>query len=166
MKKSLLTCLAACFMELITFCGCHFSAGTQKDVKTGLSVSYNGFAIEGANLTDASGKQLNSNKIPMDSTFAIQVKGVQNYTLRNGKAFPGCELTITDKNNKLLASAPDLMENVVKDGLEPKGAAVLYATISLHPPFKRGETYHIAARFFDKENVKNEIKTDVDVTLQ
>ena len=166
MKKSILSCALACCMAIIFLTSCHFSVGTSKDLNTGLSVSYNGFAIEKASLVNSAGKPLKTNKIPLDTGFAIQVTGVENYTLKNGKAYPGCEFTIYDKTGKSLGTAPDLMADIAKNGLDPKGATTLYATLTLHQPFKRGETYHIAARFFDKENKKNEIKTDVNVVLQ
>lgn len=166
MKKSLILGILACSLAFIILPGCNFSVGTKKDFNTGLKVSYNGFRIDNAYLVNAAGKPLNTNKIPLDSGFAIQVTGVENYTLKNGKAYPGCELQIWDKTGKSLGTAPDLMAGITKNGLEPKGATVLSATLTLHEPFKRGETYRIAARFFDKENKKNEIKTDVEVALQ
>ena len=58
------------------------------------------------------------------------------------------------------------MADIAKNGLDPNAATTLSATLTLHEPFKRGEKYHITARFFDKENKKNEIKTNVDVVLQ
>jgi len=166
MKKSLILSALAFGLAIIVLAGCNFSVGTKKDFNTGLKVSYNGFAIDNAYLVNAAGKPLNTNKIPLDSGFAIQVTGVENYTLKNGKAYPGCELQIWDNTGKSLGTAPDLMADIAKNGLEPRVATVLSATLTLHEPFKRGQTYRIAARFFDKENKKNEIKTDVNVVLK
>jgi len=166
MKKIFIAYALACFLAIILLTGCNFSVGTKKDFNTGLSVSYNGFRIDNAYLVNSSDKQLNTNKIPLDSGFAIQVRGVENYTLKNGKAYPGCELSIFDKTGKSLGTAPDLMAEIAKNGLDPDKATTLSATLTLHEPFKRGEKYHITARFFDKENKKNEIKTSVDVVLQ
>jgi hypothetical protein len=166
MKKSLILSALACGLAIVLFSGCNFSVGTKKDFNTGLKVSYNGFKIDNAYLVNSAGKPLNTNKISLDSGFAIQVTGVENYTLKNGKAYPGCELQIWDKTGKSLGTAPDLMAELTKNGLEPNAATTLSATLTLHEPFKRGETYRIAARFFDKENKKNEIKTDVEVVLK
>jgi hypothetical protein len=166
MKKSIISHTIAACLAILFLTSCHFSVGTSKDLNTGLSVSYNGFKIENAYLVNSLNKPLNSNKIPLDSGFAILVRGVENYTLKNGKAYPGCELTIYDKIGKSLGTAPDLMADIAKNGLDPAGATTLSATLTLHEPFKRGEKYHITARFFDKENKKNEIKTNVDVVLQ
>lgn len=166
MKKLIISFVALCCVAIIFLTGCHFSVGTSKDLNTGLSVSYNGFKIDNAYLVNSADKPLNTNKIPLDSGFAIQVRGVENYTLKNGKAYPGCELTIYDKTGKSLGTAPDLMADIAKNGLDPNAATTLSATLTLHEPFKRGEKYHITARFFDKENKKNEIKTNVDVVLQ
>ncbi|MEO6979057.1 MAG: hypothetical protein ABI113_11785, partial [Mucilaginibacter sp.] len=92
--------------------------------------------------------------------------GVENYKLNGGKAYPGCELTLKDKSGKVAGSIPDLFADISKNGLNPTGATTLTAMLTLQHPFVSGETYHITARFFDKEEPKNEIKVDVDVLLQ
>ncbi len=166
MKKVILFNILGCALTVIIFAGCHFSAGVKKDLKTGLSVSYNGFEVNEVYLADKAGKPLPNNKVFMDSTFSIIAKGVDNYKLKDGKAYPGCELTIKDKNGKVLGGSPDVMEGIAKDGLIPKNATVLSAILTLHHPFVVGETYHVAARFFDKENAKNELKADIDILLQ
>jgi len=158
--------LRSLHLVMLVSTGCHFSVGTRKDFNTGLSMSYNGFAVNDVFLANRAGKHLKSNKVAMDSTFSIVAAGVENYTLKDGKAYPGCELMIKDKSGKVVGSSPDVMADLAKNGLAPEGATTLFATITLHHPFISGETYHVSVRFFDKQNAKNEIKADIDVLLQ
>ena len=166
MKKTLLSSALVCAFIALTLTACHFSVGTSKDFNTGLKESHNGFSVSDVFLANKAGQHLKSNKVKMDSTFIIVATGVGNYKLNGGKAYPGCELTLKDKTGKVMGSVPDLMADIAKNGLEPTGATTLTAMLSLHHPFVSGETYHVAARFFDKEDPKNEIKVDVDVLLQ
>lgn len=163
MKKTLLI-LGFAFMAVLS--ACQFSVGTKKDLKTGLAISYNGFSVEDVFLTNGVRSRLSTNKIPIDSTFSIIATGVGNYKLKDGKAYPGCELTIKDKSGKVMGNAPDLMAEVSRNGLDPAGATTLSATLTLHAPFVAGETYHVTARFFDKENPKNQLTADVNIALQ
>jgi hypothetical protein len=166
MKKTFILNIFAFILAVIILSGCHFSVGSNKDLSTGLSSSYNGFSVKDVFLADTAGKHLSSNKIPINSTFFIIANGIGNYTLKNGKAYPGCEITINDKNGKLMGHLPDAMAEISKDGLEPSVAAALSANVTLSPPLVVGEPYHVAIRFFDKENEKNKITADVDVVLQ
>jgi len=166
MKRTFLLAYATCIFVTILFSACHFSVGTSKDFNTGLKESHNGFAVSEVYLADKAGQHLSSNKVKMDSMFTIVANGVENYKLNNGKAYPGCELTLKDKSGKVMGTIPDLFTDISKNGLDPAGATKLTAMLTLHQPFVSGETYHVTARFFDRYEPKNEIKTDVDVLLQ
>ena len=87
-------------ISLVTLFSCNFSKGVKKDLSTGLAASYNGFAIDDIYLTDASGTRLNNNKIVMGSKIAIVATGVDYFETKDGKAFPGCRIILTDKNKK------------------------------------------------------------------
>lgn len=164
MKK--ITSFASFGIFILLLSACQFSVGTKKDLKTGLSLSYNGFKADDAYLVDATGKRMENNKVPLNSNFSIVVTGVGNYTLKNGKAYPGCEITVKDKSGKVMGTLPDVMSEAAKNGLDPNGAVTLTATVSMSPPFKVGETYHVIARFFDKQNAKSKLTAEVDVVLQ
>jgi len=164
-KRSLLSALIFSVV-MLALAACNFSVGTNKDLKTGLSTYYNGFRVEEVFLANSAKQHLASNKVPLDSTFLIVANGVENYTLKDGKAYPGCEITITDKTKKIVGHIDDAMADVSVNGLEPALAKVLSARITLHQPFLSGETYHVATRFFDKQNEKNKITGDIDIALQ
>ncbi|MBD1384307.1 hypothetical protein IDJ75_03380 [Mucilaginibacter rigui] len=161
-----LTCIAFLLLSITTLTGCHFSAGTNKDLKTGLSSSYYGFSVEDVFLANSSKERLSSNKIPLNSTFLILATGVGNYTLKDGKAYPGCEITIKDKSGKTVGHIDNAMSDISSSGLPPEGATTLSARVTLYPPFVAGETYHVSVRFFDNQNEKNKITADIDIVLQ
>nr|WP_067053643.1 hypothetical protein [Mucilaginibacter sp. L294] len=158
--------LLAFGLAVILSAGCQFSAGTKKDLKTGLSTSYNGFTVRDVFLANFMAQHLTSNKIPLNSTFLIIATRVENYTLKDGRAYPGCEITIKDKTGKVMGHIDDVMADVSKNGLMPESATTLSARATLRPPFVKGETYHVAVRFFDKQNAKNTINADIDIVLQ
>lgn len=166
MKNKQLTTLIIFCTVLIFLSACNFSVGTNKDLKTGLSISYNGFTVKEVYMTDQAGNRLSSNKIPLGSTMHVIANNVGGYTLKDGKAYPGCAITVTDKTGKIMGTLPDVLEEVSKNGLEPANATLLSTDIRLSPPFVVGQTYHLNVRFFDKQNAKSKITADVDLTLE
>lgn len=166
MKKTSFLNVFAFALAGFMLMGCQFSVGTKKDLNTGLSVSYNGFKVDDVFLTNKAGERLSSNKIPISSTIFMVANNVSNYTLRDGKAYPGCEITVKDKSGKILGHIDDAMAAYSKNGVEPASATALSANMTLRPPFLVGETYHVSVRFFDKENAKSKITGDVHIVLQ
>jgi hypothetical protein len=102
----------------------------------------------------------------MGATFLVSATGIQNFTLTDGKAYTGCELTLKDRFNKTVARVPDILESSAKDGISTPGPLDLAATITMSPPLMSGETYTITARFFDKKEVKREVVAEVAVLLE
>jgi predicted small secreted protein len=165
MKKTFLLNCSAFILVVMVLAGCQFSTGVKKDLKTGLATSYNGFKVRDIFFSNIIAQRLTSNKIPLNSTFLIVATGVENYTLKSGRAYPGCEITIKDKTGKVMGHIDDAMADV-KNGLMPESATTLSARATLRPPFVKGETYHVAVRFFDKQNSKNKITADIDIVLE
>jgi hypothetical protein len=151
-------------LSVLFLAACNFSVGTKKDLKTGLSMSYNGFSVDDVFLADGAGTQLSSNKIPLGSKFLIVANGVEHYTLKDGKAYPGVAITVKDKAGKIMGNIDDVLN--LTNGLDPNGATVLKASLTLSPPFLAGNTYHVSVRFFDKQNAKNKITANADIELQ
>ncbi|XVJ67421.1 MAG: hypothetical protein HEQ40_15095 [Lacibacter sp.] len=150
----------------ILFTSCNFSKGVKKDLNTGLSTSYNGFAIEDAYLSEGEeGKKLNSNEVALGAQVNIQVTGVENYKEENGKIFPGCTLILTDKAGKELLNLPDLFADS-KEGLPATEGKNLRAKLTTGDPMLAGQTYHLQCRFFDKKKADNEIVTHVDLIMK
>lgn len=148
---------------LLTACsGGSFSKGVKKDMTTGLTSSYNGFAVDDIYLTDEKGTKLSSNAITLGSELLVVASGVENYTLENGKAFPGCTIILTDKNKKELLNLPDAFADL-KDGLAPDQATELKATLTTGDPMQAGETYQLYVHFYDKKNTASSITSTVEI---
>ena len=153
------------FIPLI-LAACSFSAGAKKDLKTGLTYTYKGCTVMNVKLVDAQQIPLTSNEVQLGATVAIAAFGVQNFRLRDGKAYPGCELTIKDSLGKVLATAPDILEADAKDGIATPGPLDLSATFRFSEPFTSGETCYVTARFFDKKNPGTELTASVKVLIE
>jgi predicted small secreted protein len=160
MKKISLTLIA---LALLT--ACNFSKGVKKDLTTGLSASYNGFALEDVYLAAEDGSRLPNNQVPLGSKIRIVVDGVENFANKDGKVFPGCTIVLTDKQGKSLLNLPDAFESL-NAGTTEDQAHVLQADLSTGNPMVSGETYHLKTRFFDKNNPESEIVAEVDLVMQ
>ena len=150
---------------LTLFIGCNFSKGVKKDLATGLSASYNGFAVTDVFLADNSDKRLSSNKIPLGSEIKIIADGVENYTVKEGKVFPGCSIWLTSKEGKELLFLPDAFSDL-KEGKVLNEARALKALLTTGDPMMAGEVYHFKAVFFDKLKKENTITAEVDLQMQ
>ncbi|HET7178846.1 MAG TPA: hypothetical protein VFI14_03940 [Chryseosolibacter sp.] len=160
MKPQPAFCLA--FIALV-WCSCEFSAGTKKDLRTGLSVSNKGFSFDDSYLVGPDNTRKADNKVPLNSTVAIVVQGIDHYVLKDGKAFPGLMLTVTDKDGKPVLDEQDLLAEY--DGVAPTDAAVLRGTVTVGNPMQSGETYHVKMRVWDKNKFENEINAEVDIDV-
>ncbi|SEO47154.1 hypothetical protein SAMN05192574_108204 [Mucilaginibacter gossypiicola] len=147
----------------IILAGCNFSRGVKTDLITGLKISYKGFGVQDAILLDAGGKKINSNKVQLNTKIAIAALGVEHYGLKDGKAYPGLSLLVTDKNGKTLLNAADLFENT--EGYAPAQAAQLQGTITVGSPMASGQSYHVKMHIWDKVTPTNEINADVDLIV-
>lgn len=150
-------------LSTLVWSSCEFSAGTKKDFKTGLSVSNDGFTIRESYLVGPDNTRKADNKVPMNSTIAIVVEGIENYEISDGKAHPGLMLTVTDKDGNAVLDEQDLLVNY--DGFAPTDAAILRGTVTVGNPMKSGETYHVKMRVWDKNKFENEIIAEVDIDV-
>jgi len=143
---------------------CNFSAGTKKDLISGLSVSYNGFTISEAVLVDAQNERKLNNEVDLNSTVAIVVQGIANYELKDGHAFPGLDLIVTDKAGVAVLEGMDILAN--EEGYTPEDAAVLRGTITAGNPMVAGETYHAKMKIWDKLKPESVIDVQVDIVVK
>jgi len=151
-------------LSAMIWCSCQFSAGKKKDFQTGLSVTNNGFTLDESYLVGPDNSKKTDNSVPMNSTVAIVLEGVENYDLKDGKAFPGLMLTVTDTEGKPVLDEQDLLASY--DGVSPSDAAVLKGTVTVGNPMRSGETYHVRMRVWDKNKFENEIIAEVDIEVE
>lgn len=162
MKQKWIPLAAICFF--LYSCSGGFSKGVKKDMTTGLSSSYNGFALSDIYLTDTKGKKLSDNKITLGSPLAIEATGVANFEEKDGKVFPGCTIVLTDKTGKEILNLPDAFAEMTA-GTSAAEAKVLSASLNTGSPMVAGETYHLLVRFFDKHKKESEIVSNVDLLM-
>lgn len=143
---------------------CDFSKGVKKDLATGLSVSYNGFRIDEIYLVGPDNKAVSTNEVPMNSQVSIVVQGIENYEMKDGKAFPGLMLTVTDSQGTAVIDEMDLLAD--GNGYPPSDAAILRGTVTVGTPMKSGETYHVRMRIWDKNKKESEINAEVDIVVK
>ena len=144
---------------------CQFSKGVKKDLNTGLSASYNGLAIDDIFLADESGNRLKQNKVKMGEKVFVIATGVDHFTEKEGKVFPGCQIILTDDKKSELLNLPDAFESMTA-GTTPAEAKTLQASLNTGQPMVSGATYHLSVRFFDKQDKEKNIVSNVDLVMQ
>ena len=162
MKKLSITLFSVCCIILFS---CQYSKGVKKDLKTGLSTTYNGFTLQDIYLTDEKDNRLNDNQILLGSKLAVVATGVDYFTEKDGKVFPGCTILLTDKAGKEILNLPDAFAEM-KEGTIIAEAKTLQASLNTGDPMLVGETYHLSVRFFDKNKKENEIVANVDLLMK
>jgi len=107
---------------------------------------------------------MTDNKVQLNTKMAIVAVGINNYALKDGKAFPGMMLLVTDKKGTPVINAPDLFEG--DQGHPPAAATELRGAITVAQPMIAGETYHVKMRVWDKVKTDNEINIETDLVVQ
>ena len=161
MKKTTYFLLAA---TMFLWCACNFSAGTKKDLGSGLAYSYNGFGVDQVILVGPDNAAMSDNEVKLNAQVELVAHGLSNYVLKDGKAFPGLMLSVIDKQGTAVLSEADLFADT--EGYPPADAAILRGTITVGDPMKAGQTYHVKMRIWDKNKPENELTADVDIEVK
>jgi sulfate adenylyltransferase subunit 1 (EFTu-like GTPase family) len=162
MRKS----LYALFVAVASLCSaCNFSVGTNTDLTTGLSYSYNGFRVDRVVLVGPDNAAMGNNEVVLNSQVTILVQGLSNYELKNEKAFPGMSMTVTDKGGVAVISEADLFSEG-KEGYPAVDASSLRSIVTVAQPMVSGETYHVKIRVWDKIKPENELTAEVDLKVK
>lgn len=140
------------------------SAGVKLDANTGTKTSYSGFSVDEIYVVDAEDKQLSTNEIPLDTKFSIVYQGIENYTVKDGKVFPGLSLQVTDASGADVLNEADLLASYI-EGVSPEDGAIMRGSVTVGEPMKSGETYHCKIRVFDK-NSDAEIVSELDFKVK
>jgi predicted small secreted protein len=152
-------------LTTLLFTACNFSKGVKKDLDNGLKTTWNGFAVDEVYFTDTSGSRLTSNKIALGKEVLITATGVENYTAKEGKVFPGCAITVTDKDGKEVLNIADAFASLT-EGASEEDAKTLTAAVTVGSPMQAGQTYHLKAKFWDKEKTSSEIVSQADILVE
>ena len=98
----------------------------------------------------------------MGSKLAVVATGVDYFTEKDGKVFPGCTIILTDKTGKEILNLPDAFAEM-KEGTTAAEAKTLQASLTTGNPMVVGQTYHLYVRFYDKNKKESEIISNVDL---
>ena len=161
MNKYFFSCITfICFL----LCSCQFSQGAGKDLVTGHTTSYNGFALDDIYLADAGGNKLSSNRIRLGAMVMVVADGVDFFSVKDDKVFPGCRIILRDESGKEVLDLPDAFTDL-PNGLPESEARQLRAKINTGTPMEVGKTYQLSVRFFDKMKKENEIISNVALVV-
>lgn len=152
------------FTLLVLLASCNFSTGIKKDLTTGLTSVNNGLNAEDIFLKEYEGARLSNNKVKLGSKISLAAAGIENFELKDGKVYPGCQIILTDKNKKEVINLPDAFADMVNGSTEDE-TKTLNATLTTGDPMVVGETYHLYVRFFDKQKKESEIVSNVDIVM-
>ncbi|MFT4094057.1 MAG: hypothetical protein QM640_10485 [Niabella sp.] len=163
MKKQKILFLA---VGLLLLAACNFSAGTKKDLRTGLSYHYTGLQVNDVYLSDSAGGKLPGNEVPYNSRVGLVVAGISGFMQNNGKVFPGFVIDITDKDgNRIIADTPpDLFAQ--NSGFTEREASILLGSVKIVAPLKTGATYHLKGHLWDKNNSDNTVDAEAEIVVK
>ncbi len=162
MKRFTWPVLMACVLFTTA---CHFSAGYQKNIlSNGLSFKYSGFDVKSVILVDSAGKIMEDNKVGLNSQVSVVALGMGHFELKEGKAFPGMMLSVTDKAGLALIDEADLFAG--GGGYPPANTAQLRGDITVAQPMRTGETYHVKIHIWDKVKPSNTVDAEVDLVVR
>ena len=151
---------------ILFYCSCSggFSKGIKKDLSTGLTASYNGFSLEDIYLA-SNDSRLSNNTVTLGDKVSIMASGVENFKEKDGKVFPGCTIILTDKSGKEILNLPDAFADMTT-GTTKQQATTLRAQLNTGAPMEAGASYHLKARFFDKNDAASEIVANADLLMK
>jgi hypothetical protein len=124
--------------------------GAKLNHGTEMTTAFNGLALENVYIVDGDDKKITTSEVALNSKFSIVYEGVKNYTLKDGKAFPGLSIQVIDNNQVTVIQEGDLLAHY-QDGLSEADASVLRATITVGDPMKPGK-YICTVQVIDKNN--------------
>jgi len=154
--------LTTLILLTVLLSGCNFSKGVKADLTTGLKYSYNGFGIDEAKVF-CNGSPAKSRNYPEGSILKIELHGIRNYEVENGKISPGCSIVVTDEEQNIVLQSDDLFKGVE---VSKEQFAVPNITVTFGNSFSAGKKYTLNAHFYDKKKPENviDIEQTFDVT--
>ena len=136
---------------LLTSC----SSGVQKDLGTGLKMSYTGLSVEDSYLKVNEGK-FNSNKIPIGKEVVIILEDITGLQMKDGVYTILFETTVTDPDGNYLLQYNDTL-------VEPE-IRVLKSYLTVAEPMVPGKKYKWISTFTDL-NGKGMVEATIDIEV-
>jgi hypothetical protein len=93
---------------VLLFTSCNFTVGTKADLTSGLSSSWNGLDAETIYFVDQEDQSIANKQVTWNTECSFVFEGISNYTLKDGNAFPGITLTVTDPSGAEVVAFDDM----------------------------------------------------------
>jgi hypothetical protein len=123
----------------------------RMDNDTELQTGMSGLAVDKIHIVDGNDEKISKREVSLNTTFSIVYEGIKNYTLKEGKAFPGLAMSVIDATQgTVIVNEADLLASYT-EGLSEADASVLRATVTVGNPMKAGE-YNCMVTITDKNN--------------
>ena len=126
-------------------------SSARLDNDTELQTSFQGLSIENVYIVDGDNKKIAVSEIALNTRFSIVYEGVKDYTIKDGKAFPGISIQVMDNDQNTVISEADQLASSHAEGLDEKDASMLRATVAASDPIKPGK-YIVSVIVTDKNN--------------
>ena len=120
------------------------------DNDTELQTTIQGLSVKDIYIVDANNKKISESEITLNSIFFIVYEGVNNFVLKNGKAFPELNIQVSNPNQNMDVSETDVLSSDA-DGLSEEEASTIRAMFSITEPMQAGN-YNCLVQIMDKNN--------------
>lgn len=140
-----------------------FNKGIKKDLTTGLKTTNDGLSYAEAYLISEQNEKLSSNEMALQTSFSVVLTEVDGFKLKEGNAYPGIAISVTDAEGLEIMNTGDLLTDY-KNGVTVDNAKTLTASFTVGKPMQAGK-YHFKARFWDK-NGKGEIISEIELKVK
>lgn len=117
---------------------------------TELQSGIQGLQVGEIYIVDGDDKRISGSEVALNSKFSIVYEGLKNFTLKDGKVFPGLSIMVIDGNQNMVINEADLYASN-SDGLTEEDASVLRAPVTVAEPMKPGQ-YICTIQVVDKNN--------------
>lgn len=155
---------SALIFALLLLVSC--SVGVKKDLLSGLSIKYNGFAVQESYLVK-NNKQTTDVKIKPGEKISLVFTGVTGFKEIDGKSYPGASIMVIDSKGKTVLEVADLFASYDSTGV---GSKLVEEALSIEftaptTGSEKGDTYNWKSRVWDKKGTSEltcELNLEVD----
>ncbi|MEO6303150.1 MAG: hypothetical protein ABIP51_08245 [Bacteroidia bacterium] len=138
------------------------SVGVKKDLMSGLSIKYDGFAVGNSFLVKDNQKTTDV-KIKPGQDISVVFTGITGFKEIDGKVYPGASIVVVDSKGKTVLDIADLFSSYDSTGVDTKMVQEALSIKFTAPPTgsEKGEIYSWKSKVWDKKG-----KSTLDCELQ
>ncbi len=151
-------------MALLVSVSC--SVGVKKDLLSGLSIKYNGFAVENSFLVK-NDKKTTDVKIKPGEKMTVFFTGISGFNSVEGMAYPGASILVVDSKGKTVLDVADLFSDYDSTGVDVKTAEEGLSIEFTAPASgsEKGDIYNWKSKIWDKKG-KSELTCELELEVE